>query len=92
MWDLHKLYSSDETLAWVRQGCTTAGIGCLDCKKPLIEKISAEAAVMRERSEPYRNNPARVREILAAGAVRANAAAEATLDVVRRAMHLVPEA
>jgi len=92
VWDLHKLYSSDETLAWVRQGCTTAGIGCLDCKKPLIEKISAEAAVMRERSEPYRNNPGRVREILAAGAVRANAAAEATLDVVRRAMHLVPEA
>jgi tryptophanyl-tRNA synthetase len=91
VWELHKLYSSDETLAWVRQGCTTAGIGCLDCKKPLIEKISAESAVMRERSEPYRNNRGRVREILAAGAVRANAAAEATMDVVRRAMRLVPE-
>ncbi|HYP79008.1 MAG TPA: tryptophan--tRNA ligase [Steroidobacteraceae bacterium] len=92
VWDLHKLYSSDETLAWVRQGCTTAGIGCLDCKKPVIEKISAEAVEMRERAEPYRNNPGRVREILAAGAVRANTAAEATLDVVRHAMHLVPEA
>jgi len=92
VFDLHKLYSSDETLAWVRQGCTTAGIGCLDCKKPLIEKISAEAEVMRQRSAPYRDNPGRVREILAAGAVRANRAAEATLDVVRRAMRLVPEA
>ena len=92
VWDLHKLYSSDETLAWVRQGCTTAGIGCLDCKKPVIEKISAEAVEMRERAEPYRNNPGRVREILAAGAARANTAAEATLDVVRHAMHLVPEA
>ena len=90
VYDLHKLYSSEETLAWVRQGCTTAGIGCLDCKKPVIEKISAEAEVMRERSAPYRGNPARVREILAAGAVRANRAAGATLDVVRRAMHLVP--
>ena len=90
VYDLHKLYSSDETLAWVRQGCTTAGIGCLDCKKPLIEKISAEAEVMRQRAAPYRDNPGRVREILAAGAMRANRTAQATLDVVRRAMHLVP--
>jgi tryptophanyl-tRNA synthetase len=91
VWDLHKLYSSDETLAWVRQGCTTAGIGCLDCKQPLIDKISAESSAMRERAAPYRDNPARVREILAAGAQRANVAAEATMDVVRQAMHLSAE-
>jgi tryptophanyl-tRNA synthetase len=91
VWDLHKLYSSDETLAWVRQGCTTAGIGCLDCKKPVIEKISAESSTMRERAAPYLNNPGRVREILAAGAHRANAAAEATMNVVRQAMHLSAE-
>jgi tryptophanyl-tRNA synthetase len=88
VWDLHKLYSDDETRAWVRQGCTTAGIGCLDCKKPVIEKISAESTAMRDRAAPYLNNPGRVREILAAGAQRANIAAEATMDVVRKAMHL----
>ena len=90
VWDLHKIYSDPATQEWVQVGCRSAGIGCLDCKKPLIEKISGEAEVMRERSAPYRGNPARVREILVAGAVRANRAAEATLDVVRRAMHLVP--
>ena len=92
VWDLHKLYSNDETLAWVRQGCTTAGIGCLDCKKPLIEKISAESTVMRDRAAPYLQNPGRVRDILAAGAARANVTAEATMQVVRDAMRLSPEA
>lgn len=92
VWDLHKLYSSDETRAWVWQGCTTAGIGCLDCKKPVIERISGDAARMRERAQPYVANPSRVREILAAGAVRANQVAEQTMQVVRKAMHLVATA
>jgi tryptophanyl-tRNA synthetase len=90
VWDLHKLYSSDETRAWVQQGCTTAGIGCLECKRPVIEKISADAVQMRERAAPYLANPQRVQEILKAGAKRANAAAEATMDVVRGAMNLLP--
>jgi tryptophanyl-tRNA synthetase len=92
VWDLHKLYSSEETRAWVRQGCTTAGIGCLDCKKPVIEKISADATQMRDRAAPYLANPGRVREILDAGAKRANATAQATMQVVRGAMSLLPEA
>lgn len=92
VWDLHKLYSSEETRAWVRQGCTTAGIGCLDCKKPVIERICADATTMRERAAPYLTNPARVREILDAGAKRANAAAESTMQVVRGAMNLLPGA
>ena len=92
VWDLHKLYSSEETRAWVRQGCTTAGIGCLDCKKPVIERICADATQMRERAAPYLANPGRVREILDAGAQRANATAEATMQVVRGAMNLLPVA
>ncbi len=92
VWDLHKLYSSDATRAWVREGCTTAGIGCIECKKPLWEKISAEAARMRERAAPYMDNPGRVREILAAGAQQARATAGETMQVVRKAMHLVPGA
>jgi tryptophanyl-tRNA synthetase len=88
VWDLHKLYSSDETRAWVVEGCTTAGIGCLDCKKPVIERICAEATTMRERAAPYLANPARVNEILAAGALKANVAAEETMQAVRGAMNL----
>jgi len=90
VWDLHKLYSSEATRAWVHEGCTTAGIGCIECKKPVWEKVCAEATVMRERAAPYIDNPARVREILAAGAQQAGATAEATMQVVRRAMNLVP--
>jgi tryptophanyl-tRNA synthetase len=92
VWDLHKLYSSDETRAWVRQGCTTAGIGCIECKKPVIEKITADAIRMRERAQPYVQHPQRVREILADGAARADAVAEETMQVVRKAMNLVPAA
>ena len=88
VWDLHKLYSSDETRIWVREGCTTAGIGCIECKKPVIDRICADATVMRERAAPYLANPDRVDEILAAGAAKANVAAQATLDVVRDAMNL----
>jgi tryptophanyl-tRNA synthetase len=90
VWDLHKLYSTDETRAWVREGCTTAGIGCLECKQPVIDRICADATQMRERAQPYLDNPGRVREILAAGAVKARATAEATMQVVRQAMNLVP--
>jgi tryptophanyl-tRNA synthetase len=90
VWDLHKIYSSDETRAWVWEGCTTAGIGCLDCKKPVIEKICADATAMRERAAPYQDNPGRVREILEAGAQRANATAGETMQIVRRSMNLLP--
>jgi tryptophanyl-tRNA synthetase len=90
VWDLHKLYSSDETRAWVREGCTTAGIGCLECKAPVIQKVCADATTMRERAQPFLANPGRVRDILAAGAERANAAAAETMQVVRQSMNLVP--
>jgi tryptophanyl-tRNA synthetase len=88
VWDLHKLYSDDATRAWVRQGCTSAGIGCIECKAPVIKRISEEATRMRERAQPYVARPALVREILDAGAARANAVAEVTMQVVRKAMNL----
>lgn len=91
VWDLHKLYTDKATHEWVWQGCTTAGIGCIECKQRVIEKVSAEAEQMRERAAPYRDNPGRVREILDAGAKRAQATAEATMQVVRRAMNLLPQ-
>jgi tryptophanyl-tRNA synthetase len=88
VWDLHKLYSSDETRAWVQQGCTTAGIGCIECKGPVIARISEDAIRMRERAMPYTANPDLVRDILDAGAKRANAVAGETMQVVREAMSL----
>ena len=57
VWQLHQVYSNDETKAWVVHGCTTAAIGCLDCKQPVIEAIVREQAPWRERAEPYLDQP-----------------------------------
>jgi tryptophanyl-tRNA synthetase len=91
VWDLHKLYSDEPTQAWVQQGCRTASIGCLDCKKPLIERIVEEVTGMRKRAQEFLENPDMVATILTEGGEKARAAARATLDEVRRAMHLRPQ-
>ena len=88
VFDLHRVYSDDKTRAWASEGCRTAGIGCLDCKKPLIEKILEEITAMRKRAQEYEDNPELVRSIVTEGADKAREAARATLDDVRRAMHL----
>jgi tryptophanyl-tRNA synthetase len=90
VWDLHKLYSPKDVQDWVQSGCRSAGIGCLECKQPVIDAVSRESAQMRERAAPYLAQPARVREILEHGAARARKAAGATMQAVREAMHLVP--
>src|SRR5205085_6537164 len=53
VWQFHKVYSDQATRDWAWQGCTTAGIGCLDCKQPVIDAMLAEQAPWRERAEPY---------------------------------------
>ncbi len=88
VWDLHKIYSDEATQAWAAQGCRSAGIGCLDCKQPVIERVVAEASAMRERAQAYQQDPARIPAILEEGAERARAAARATLDEVRGVMNL----
>jgi tryptophanyl-tRNA synthetase len=88
VWDLHKLYSSPETQAWVDQGCRSASIGCLECKKPLIERIVEEITGMRQRAQEYEDNPDLVRGIIAEGNEKARAVASQTLDDVRQAMGL----
>ena len=57
VWDLHKIYSDEATRQWVSEGCRSAGIGCLDCKKPLIEKIVEEISGMRKRAQEFEDNP-----------------------------------
>ena len=88
VWDLHKIYSKEDTQAWVQKGCRTAGIGCLDCKKPVIDAVLAELATIRERAREFEENPELVRGILDEGCERARESARATMDEVRAAVGL----
>jgi tryptophanyl-tRNA synthetase len=88
VFELHRIYSDETTRKWAAEGCRSAGIGCLDCKQPVIEKIVAEVTEMRRRAQEYVENPELLRDIVAEGAEKAREAARETLDEVRRAMHL----
>lgn len=88
VWSFHELYSSDETKTWVREGCTTAGIGCIDCKMPIIDAVNDELQPFRIRAAEYQRDIGHVRQILTDGAERAQEEAEATMDEVRNAMGL----
>jgi len=86
VWDLHKIYSSSATQTWVQQGCRSAGIGCLECKAPLIEKVVEEISLIRKRAQEFEENPELVRGIIAEGGERARDVARDTLDLVRQSM------
>jgi len=88
VWQLHEVYSNDEVKGWVQQGCRSAGIGCLECKQPVIDGILAEQAPMRERAQRYLDRPQLVREIVAAGNEKARKLAGETMADVREAMGL----
>jgi tryptophanyl-tRNA synthetase len=88
VWQFHLVYSDEATRQWASTGCTTAGIGCLECKQPVIDSILKEQQPMLARAEPYVANPQIVREIIDAGTERARIAARATLVEVREAMGL----
>jgi tryptophanyl-tRNA synthetase len=88
VFDLHNVYSDDKTREWAAAGCRSAGIGCLECKKPLIERVVEDIQAMRKRAQEFVDNPDVVRTILAEGSEKAREAARETLDDVRRAMHL----
>ena len=88
VWSLHQLYSSDEQLHWVIEGCRSASIGCLDCKNALCSALQAELAPLQQRAFDYEDSPDLVRSILAEGAERARDEARETLADVRMAMGL----
>ncbi len=85
---LHEIYSDEDVKDWVREGCTSAGIGCVDCKNPLIDAVLEEQQPMRERAEQYEDNPDLVRGIVAEGCDKARQVAKGTLEEVRSAMGL----
>jgi tryptophanyl-tRNA synthetase len=88
VWALHLVYSDEAKKQWAHNGCTTAGIGCLDCKQPVIDAINAELAPMRERAQTYLDDPTLVRNIVADGCEKARRLASETMRDVREAMGL----
>jgi len=84
----HKVFSTPEDHAWIRAGCTTAGIGCVDCKGRLAERMADHFAAYRERRAELVAHPGRVDEILRAGAEKARAVARKTMDDVHRRLGL----
>jgi tryptophanyl-tRNA synthetase len=88
VWDFHLIYSDDKIKDWVQTGCRSAGIGCLECKQPVIDAVQAELAPIRERAQLLAQDPGEVKNIVADGCRRARAVAEETLADARRAMGL----
>jgi tryptophanyl-tRNA synthetase len=92
VWPLHQIYSDQARRYWVWKGCTTAGIGCLDCKQPVIDAIIAEQVPIRERAQRYLDDPQVVRNIVADGCERARKLAEETMRDVRARHGLITHA
>lgn len=89
VWRFHEIYSPEDVRSWVREGCTSAGIGCLDCKQPVIDAVLAEQKPIRERSKEFVSEPETVRGIIDEGCEAAREVARDTLEDVRQAMNLV---
>jgi tryptophanyl-tRNA synthetase len=88
VWQLHEVYSDKNTKDWVMKGCASAGIGCLECKQPVVEAVLAEQEPMHERAQQYLDDPSLVRAIVADGCEKARRLAQETMRDVREAMGL----
>lgn len=88
VWSLHKLYSSPDVCDWVKKGCTTAGIGCIDCKRPVIDAINKELAPIQEKVKEFEEDLGAVKNIVAEGSEEAAQVARGTLTRVKEAMGL----
>ena len=88
VWELHQVYSDEATKDWAQQGCTTAGIGCIECKEPLIKSILKEQQPMLERAQQYLDDPSLLRALIADGRDKARKTAQETMRDVREAMGL----
>jgi tryptophanyl-tRNA synthetase len=88
VWQFHLVYSNDSVRQWATAGCTSAGIGCIECKQPVIDAVLNELAPIRERAMYYEDNPDQVRNILADGCEKAQELARDTMRDVRESMGL----
>jgi len=88
VWQLHEVYSPDDTRSWVQEGCRSAGIGCIECKQPVIDAVLAELKPIQERAKELSEDPTLIRNIIAEGCRKAEEIAEETMEEVRAAMGL----
>jgi len=88
VWSFHQIYSDDDLKTWVQEGCRSAGIGCLECKQPLLDAILKEQEPIRERAREYTADPEVVRGIISDGCDAARDIARETLEEVRSVMGL----
>ena len=88
VWQFHLVYSDEGTKQWVQQGCRSAGIGCIECKHPVIDAVLKEQEPMHERAQAYIDDPTLVRNIIADGCERARKLATETMRDVREAIGL----
>ena len=88
VWQLHEVYSDDSTKDWAQQGCRSAGIGCIECKGPVIEAVLQELTPMQDRAREFEANPDLVRNVINEGCEAAQDVASETLAEVRSAMGL----
>jgi len=88
VWDFHKVYSTEEERAWVKEGCTTAGIGCIECKTCMLKHLEEELQPIRDRRIELARNMDDVRDIVKAGNEKARHAASRTMEKVRKTLKM----
>jgi tryptophanyl-tRNA synthetase len=88
VWQLHKVYSDQPVQEWVERLPFSAGIGCIECKQPVIDAIIREQEPMHERAQQYLDDPSLLRAIVADGCETARKLAQETMRDVREAMGL----
>ena len=88
LWKLHKVYSDDEVKTWAQNGCRSASIGCVDCKRPVIDAINKELAPIQESIVDYQSDIDSVKNIIAESSERTREEAKKTLADVKEAMEL----
>jgi tryptophanyl-tRNA synthetase len=86
VWQLHQIYSDNTVKQWVQTGCRSAGIGCIECKQPVIDAVLKEQEPMRERAKMYEEDPQLVKNIIADGCEKARKLAQETMRDVREAI------
>ncbi|MGD8925770.1 MAG: tryptophan--tRNA ligase [Thioalkalispiraceae bacterium] len=88
VWQFHLVYSNDETKSWVQEGCRSAGIGCIDCKTPIIDAVLEELAPIQQKAREYEEDRGLVKNIIHEGSEKARDVTRQTLTEVRAAMGL----
>ncbi len=88
VWQFHEVYSGEDVKSWVQEGCRSAGIGCVECKQPVIDAVLQELTPIQERAREFEEQPELVRSIIAEGGEAARDVAQETMSEVRHAMSM----